>query len=85
MGTCECSGGADYPSPSSPVGANSWRAGAVSRFGRVERLDGGMVCAGYSCRDAVQIRGGSAIIDPLTAGFADCAGLTNALVGGLGT
>src|SRR5215471_2361980 len=36
-------------------------------------------------RVAVQIRGGSAIFDPLTAGFVGSAGLTNALLGGLGT
>ena len=34
---------------------------------------------------AVQIRGGSAIFDPLIAGFVGSAGLANALVGGLGT
>ena len=47
-------------------------------------------CAGDSARRfaavgvAVQIRGCSAIFDPLTAGFAGSGGLTNALVGGLG-
>jgi hypothetical protein len=34
---------------------------------------------------AVQVRGDSAIFDPLTAGFAGSAGLTNALVGRLDT
>jgi hypothetical protein len=48
-------------------------------------------CAGDGVRGfaaagvAVQLRGGSAIFDPLTAGFAGSAVLTNALVGGLGT
>jgi hypothetical protein len=34
---------------------------------------------------AVQIRGGSVILDPLTAGFAGSVVLANALVGGRGT
>jgi hypothetical protein len=47
-------------------------------------------CAGDGVRGfaavgvAVQFRDGSAIFDPLTVGFAGCAGLANALVEGLG-
>jgi hypothetical protein len=52
--------------------AVSWCAGDVSRRFAVVGV-------------AVQILGGSAIFDPLTAGFAGSAELTNALVGGLGT
>ena len=45
-----------------------------------------MVSAGSQLSEvAVQIRGGSAIFEPLTASFAGSAVLENVLVGGLGT
>ena len=44
-----------------------------------------MVPAGFAAVGvAGRLRGGSAIFDPLTAGFAGSARLTNALLGGLG-
>ena len=45
-----------------------------------------MVSAGSQLTGvAVQLWGDLVIFDPLTAGFAGSAGLTNALVGGLGS
>ena len=80
----------------SEVAGQAWRlrsglpasysfCGAVRVWLAVSRCAGDGVRGFAAAGVAGQLWGGSAIFDPLTAGFAGRAVLTNSLVGGLGT